>query len=342
MTITSILWLAYFLSQIYSNYKSYKNLKLRYSDLETLERIQSIKKTIYRDIFFVFILFSEFLVPCISGIEIAIPYTYTSYNESRVVELISNKYNCTRLFVKGSMMELLSIYESLILFEALRQGILILHIRLYKHVLDFFIKEYRRCSFPKTFYFSVLVTCVQFVVVVVFSSFLETFVYGTTLSALFLLTNILSVAMTGKVLYMDLRCYLLEIRLIHTFDARNEYNRVLKMTKQYRNSIIIFTALLIILLTGFITYALGCIWLEWVFLIDCEKLNPYIKKFNISSVLQADLLEVSYFSRACISITGTIYFLGIACTSIALGWSLLSSWKRKQCILKPELRKHLI
>ena len=341
MTFTALLWLAYFLSQIYSNYKSCKNLQLRFNDIEIPGKIRSIKKTIQRDFFFIFILTFELIVPIIACVQLLVPFMYHSIN-GNTDNSMRIKYNCTR-FPNGSYLYLLSKFGSVVLIiEALRQGALIIHIRLYKLMIEFFILEYRRVSFGRAFYFNIFVTCVQFLLVVALTSILQTYVIGTTLSVLLLITNIFSVAHSGKILYLNLKCYLQEIRLIHTFDAIDEYKRVLKMTKKYKISMIFFTAFLLVLFVGSVAYAVGCVWLEWVFLIDCEGLNPYIKTINISHVIKDDLLDISLFSRLCLSISGGIYFLGMVGVSIALGWNILYSWKRKQYIPKPELIRHLI
>ena len=341
MILTVILWLAYFSSQIYSNYNLYKNLQLRFNDVDNAERMHSIKKTLQRDFLFVIVLISELLTPTITIFEVLVPFIRTNI-DGLTINSTRIEYNCTRL-VEGSYVSLLTNFGSVeCIIQALGLGALIIHIRLYKQVLEFFIKEYRRVSFGKTFYFSILVTLVQFLLVVVLSSLIRTFVFGITLSVLFLIFNTYSVAKSGKVLYLNLKCYLQELRLIHTFDAISEYNRVLKMTRKYRVSMIIFIALLIVLSVGFLVYTIGCIWVEWLFLVECERLNPYVFKVNISDVAKQILLDISLFSRTCQSIGGVVYSMGIVVVSIAMGWNILYTCRRTRSILNAELRKPLM
>ena len=330
MSLVLVTWLVYFICELYSNYVCYKNLKLRYNDYDVILRLNRVKKMIMKDFLFIIVLISEVIVPILFIVDILNP-TFVPYINDLTTEVIEENYNCTRI-VHGTNVLFYSHFGSLeLIFRSFTIGMWIIQIKLYNIVINFFIAEYTQHSlFNRQFYLSLLATCIQFVVVIVLSSVFVTFPIGITVSVIFIVYSIYSFAISSRKLYLILKSYLQDIKLIHNTDAKQEYKRVYRMTRKFTISSVIFAVLFSILTFGFTVCLIGSVWVESLFLFNCPKVNPYSLQYHIHDTTQDILVDVSVFSRGIQSFCAAIYYTGIGFVSIAIGWSsLYGRWRNR-------------
>ena len=327
MFIVLVIWLIYFVCELYSNSVYYQNLKLRYKDYDVVQRLNQVKKMITRDILLIIVLLSEVTLPVILIVNI-IGTAFIPYINNLTTQVVEENYNCTRVIIGGTDVLFFSHYGSLeFVFRSFGVGMWIIQIKLYTIVIDFFIAEYtQRLLFTKRFYLSLLSTCIQFLVMIVLSSVFVTYPIGTTISVILIPLYIYSFAISSRNLSLILRSYLQDINLIHNTTAKQEYKRVYRMARKFAISNIIFTVLFSILTIGFTVYVIGSVWCEWFFIFDCPIVNPYSLRIHIDTTTRDIMVDVSVFSRAIQSFFAAIYYTGVGIVSIAIGWSSLYGW----------------
>ena len=330
MFMVLVIWLMYFFCELYSNYLCYKNLKLRYNDYDVVLRMNHVKKIITKDILFILVLISEVVVPILIIVEIIVPVFVPYINDLRS-KVVEENYNCSRM-KGGTNVLFLSEFGSLeLVFRSFTVGMWIVQIRLNNIVIDFFISEYtQRSFFKRQLYLSSLVTCTQFLIVIVSNSVYITYPIGTTISVVFIVFSAYSFAVTSRKLCLILKSYLQDIKLIQNTTAKQEYKRVYRMARKFAISTIIFTVLFSILTFGCIVYVIGSVWVEWFFLFDCPKVNPYSLSIHMHDATQNVLLDVSVLSRAIQSFSAAIYYCGVGFVSLVVGWSSLYGWWSKR------------
>ena len=321
MSLSALFWLFYFINKLSNNVRIRRNLLKRNIDLDLVERLNYVNNSIGKDSFLIFILIVEVISPIfISGI------VFDNFN---TVTGTLPQYDC-HILTNGTYMGNLFRNQFGFIFEGFRQGFLTVHPRLYLISLEYIILIYKGTKNKrKCLHFILCVTILQTVSVVILASIPQTYIIGSTLSVLFLVINSFSIICSSKRLYRQLNWYLQDLSLICTTLAVQEYRRIKLVTQLFKRVWIIFTVLLFILIFGFVVFTVGCIWVEWFFLLRCSKINPYAMGITVSDKLERTFQLISLVSREILGICASLFYSGIVGISFITGIRMLVRIRRR-------------
>ena len=272
-------WVVYFTNNIFLNYRAYKSYKHRVGDEDSQQRKRTKKILIIRDLLILGVIASEFLTSIFILLEFlkAFGEENPKYSSMKFMD----KFDCS---VNVTSIDSLIVSKGSFGFvtEAIRQGLLLTQVGLYWSVVVFLTQVYRSndiCMRPV--YQILALTLIQVIVSFVLISFIQTYILGYSLSVLFLsVMAYTGVIRSTKKLKLQIQFRLQDISLVGNMDARQEYERTKKALSIYKKTVTCFSTLLFILVLGEITFCVATVWVEWIVLLQCDKLKPSFLLFT--------------------------------------------------------------
>ena len=309
--LSTFFWILYFIRKLVVNFRIRRNLLARNEDIDTLQKIEKLSHEISLDALIIIVLISELIFPILISFEMMLG----QFSNDSTAEFMQ-EYNCSML-TRGTYIS--SLFSNGIIgfiFESLKQGFVVIHPRLYILVLQYLISSYgQRQDKTKCLRSNLVITLFQVISVVLLTAIVQVYLLGFMLSVFYMLWNFISIIRSSRRLSLNLKFYLQDISLILTNSAIQEHKRIKRMAKLFKIVMVAFAVLYFIVTLGFVVFTIGCLWVEWLFLFKCSKINPYAMRIIVSGEVKSILNDISYVSRAFLSFCGFLYFSGIFVTS---------------------------
>ena len=308
-------WVVYFINNLFLNYRAYTRYERH--DEDSQKRKISKKILVIRDLLILGVIASEFLTSIFLLLEILTAYLgkeNEKYSSMKFMEDFDCNVNIT---VIGS--SFLSPGSSGFVTEAVRQSLLLTQMGIYWSIVVFLTQVYRCNAIRMRPVYQILaISLIQVIISFVLISFIQTYILGYSLSIIFLIVMVYTVIRSTKKLKLQIQFRLQDISLVDNMDARQEYKRTKKALNNYKKTATCFSTLLFILVLGEIIFCIATAWLEWIVLLQCDKLKPAFLMFTPGERVIQAVRYLSITGRILQTIAAIIFYGGIIGMSVAV------------------------
>ena len=325
-------WAVYFINNLFLNYTAYKSYTRRVTDEDSQKRKRTKKIFIARDLLILGVISSEFLTSVLLLLEFMsgwfVGKETQNYSNMKFMDNFDCSVNVTGTDSMFVLLHNLGSYGCVV--EAVRQSLIITQMGIYWSVVVLLTQVYRSNGIHMRPVYQILsLTLIQAIMSLILISFIQTYILGYPLSILFLSVMVYVVIRATRKLKLQIQFRLQDISLVDDMDARQEHARTKKALNIYKKTATCFTSLLFILVLGEITFCVATVWVEWIVLLQCNKLKPAFLMFTPG---ERGILAVSYLSmlgRILETVAAISFYGGIIGMSVAVAFQKLLENLRK-------------